>query len=151
MDNWKIGLAVCALAAAAGCVTPGSTTPRDATPAGASGSGAAVEDLDVADRLAKCSAAYVVQYRILEAAGKPQPKLAKASEWFYEAASERSDVEQTKARFTVHYKAYGALNESVKKAAPEARVDAAKRFTGTLNADFDACDALRAQLSSRGR
>lgn len=149
MGNWKIGLAVCAVAVAAGCVTPGST--KEASPAGASGSIPAVKDVDVVDRLAKCSAAYVVQYRILEAAGKPQPKLAKASEWFYEAASERSDVEQTKARFTVHYRAYGVLNESVKKAAPEARLDAAKRFTGILNADFDACDALRAQLSPRGR
>ncbi len=77
MDNWKIGLAVSALAVAAGCVTPGST--KDASPAGASGSGPAVKDVDVVDRLAKCSAVYVVQYRILEAAGKPQPKLAKTS------------------------------------------------------------------------
>ncbi|BDG04176.1 hypothetical protein [Anaeromyxobacter oryzae] len=106
-------------------------------------------DLDAADRLAKCSAAYVTQYRIMEAAGKKLDKLAAASERFYDAAIARSDENHTKARFTVHYKAYLALNAEVTKAAkatPEDAPAAAAKFTATLNADFDACDALEKKL-----
>ncbi len=109
-------------------------------------------DLETADRLAKCSAAYATQYRILEAGGKKVTRLAAASERTYDAAVARSDEGQTKARFTQHYKDYLALNKAVVKAgSDEERAAAASKLTSTLNADMDECDRLEKKLEPAKR
>lgn len=107
---------------------------------------------DTVDRLAKCSAAYATQYRILEATGNKVQRLAAASEKAYDAAIARSDEGQTKARFTEHYKAYLALNKAVAKAtSDEERAAAARKLTSTLNADMDECERLEKKLEPATR
>jgi hypothetical protein len=105
------------------------------------------QDLEKTDRLAKCSAACVTQYRILEAGGQKDARWQNASVKFYDAAVARSSKEHTAARFTVHYKVYLALTVAVEKAEEGApRQAAARKLMETLNAEFDACDALRKTL-----